>query len=42
MEKTCDYSKCEKCKKFYDCDNSGLYEECLPTFEYFEEDTTKE
>ena len=25
---------CENCKRFYECDNMGFYEECLPDMKY--------
>ena len=28
---------CEKCIHFYECDNMGTYEECLPDMKYYEE-----
>lgn len=26
---------CNDCTSFYTCDNTGTYEECLPTYEHF-------
>lgn len=28
---------CENCIHFYECDNMGTYEECLPDMKYYEE-----
>lgn len=28
---------CENCIHFYECDNIGIYEECLPDMKYYEE-----
>lgn len=30
---------CENCIHFYECDNMGTYEDCLPDMKYYEEDT---
>jgi hypothetical protein len=27
---------CENCERFYECDNMGFYEECLPDMKYYE------
>lgn len=29
---------CENCIHFYECDNMGIYEECMPDMKYYEED----
>lgn len=31
---------CEKCKHFYECDNMGFYEDCLPEMVHYEENYT--
>ena len=28
---------CENCIHFYECNNMGTYEECLPDMKYYEE-----
>ena len=28
---------CENCKYFYECDNMGTYEECLPDMKFYED-----
>lgn len=28
---------CESCIYFYECDNMGIYEECMPDMKYYEE-----
>lgn len=28
---------CENCKRFYECDNIGFHEECLPDMKFYEE-----
>ena len=33
---------CENCIHIYECDNMGIYEECMPDMKYYEEeDETK-
>lgn len=29
--------ECENCIRFYECDNMGIYEECLPEMKHYEE-----
>ena len=33
--------KCENCIHFYECDNTGFYEECLPDMKHYEEKKDK-
>lgn len=33
---------CENCIHFYECDNMGIYEECLPDMKYYEEKDNNE
>lgn len=33
---------CENCIHFYECDNMGMYEECLPSMKYYKEDKSDE